>query len=60
MDTLYTFWDNTTHYKTKSVPFGGLMNPATKIRSSINKIPKGPSNSIVYTLGAQIPIKYLL
>ena len=22
--------------------------------------PKGPSNSIVYTLGVQIPIKYLL
>ena len=21
MDTLYTFWDNTTHYKTKSVHF---------------------------------------
>ena len=26
----------------------------------IYKDPKGPSNSIVYTLGAQIPIKYLL
>ena len=23
MDTLYTFWDNITHYKTKSVQFGG-------------------------------------
>ena len=32
MDTLYTFWDNITHYKTKSVHFWGLMNSATKIR----------------------------
>ena len=31
MDTLYTFWDNITHYKTKSVHFLGLMNSATKI-----------------------------
>ena len=30
MDTLYTFWDNTTHYKTKSVHCLGLMNSATK------------------------------
>ena len=31
MDTLYTFWDNTTtHYKTESVNFLGLMNSATK------------------------------
>ena len=31
MDTLYyAFWDNMTHYKTKSVHFGGLMNSATK------------------------------
>ena len=29
MDTLYTFWDNITHYKTKSVDFL-LMNSATK------------------------------
>ena len=31
MDTLYTFWDNTIHYKAKSVQFGGLMNSATKL-----------------------------
>ena len=31
MDTLYTFWDNTTHYKTESVHFWGLMNSATKL-----------------------------
>ena len=31
MDTLYTFWDNITHYKTESVDFWGLMNSATKI-----------------------------
>ena len=30
MDTLYTFWDNNTHYKPKSVHFRGLMNSATK------------------------------
>ena len=30
MDTLYTFWDNSTHYKTESVHFSGLMNSATK------------------------------
>ena len=30
MDTLYTFWDNLTHYKTKSVDFLGLMNSSTK------------------------------
>ena len=29
MDTLYTFWDNITHYKTESVHFWGLMNSAT-------------------------------
>ena len=28
------FWDNTTHYKTKSVHFLGLMNSATKLLSS--------------------------
>ena len=30
MDTLYTVWDNITHYKTKSVHFLGLMNSASK------------------------------
>ena len=30
MDTLYTFWDNSTHYKTESVNFLGLMNSTTK------------------------------
>ena len=30
MDTLYTFWDNITHYKTKGVHFLGLMNSATR------------------------------
>ena len=30
MDTLYTCWDNITHYKTKSVNFLGLMDSATK------------------------------
>ena len=31
MDTLYTFWDNITHYKTNSVDFLGLVNSATKV-----------------------------
>ena len=30
MDTLYTFWDNITHDKTKSVDFWALMNSATR------------------------------
>ena len=30
MDTLYTFWDNITHYKTESVHFWGLLNSATR------------------------------
>ena len=30
MDTLYTFWDNITHYKTESVHFLGLLNSATR------------------------------
>ena len=34
MDTLYTFGDNITHYKTKSVYFWGLINSATKRRAS--------------------------
>ena len=50
MDTLYTFWDNTTHYKTKSVHVFGLMNSATRenrgpeflehTRTSIPRVPK--------------------
>ena len=39
MDTLYTFRDNITHYKTESVNFLGLMNSAT--------VPKDPSTQIV-------------
>ena len=31
MDTLYTFWDNITHYKTESTHVLGLMNSATKL-----------------------------
>ena len=34
MDTLYTFWDNSTHYKTESVNFLGLVNSATRIKGS--------------------------
>ena len=35
MDTLYTFWDNLTHYKAESVHFLGLMNSATKIITTV-------------------------
>ena len=31
MDTLYSFWDHITHYKTESVNFLGFMNSATKV-----------------------------
>ena len=33
MDTLYTFGDHITHYKTESVHFSGLMDSATKVRA---------------------------
>ena len=33
MDTLYTFWDNIIHYKTKSIHFLGLKNSATKLKA---------------------------
>ena len=36
MGTLYKFLDNTTHYKTKSVHFLGLMNSATKLWLSLD------------------------
>ena len=31
MDTLYTFWDSLTHYKTESVHFLKLMNSALRL-----------------------------
>ena len=37
MDTLYTFWDS-THYKTKSIDVGALMNSASKMPSSLTPI----------------------
>ena len=37
VDTLYTFWDNTTHYRTKSVHILGHMNSATKKRATSPK-----------------------
>ena len=36
MDTLYTFWDNGTHYKTESKLLG-LMNSATKKSYRVEK-----------------------
>ena len=39
MDTLYTFWDNITHSKNKSVHFLGLMNSATKKPESLRGSP---------------------
>ena len=38
MDTLYTFLDNITHYKTESVHFLGLMNSATKNRETQTRV----------------------
>ena len=40
VDTLYTFWNNITHYKTESVYFLWLMNSATKNAIAYN--PKSP------------------
>ena len=37
MDTLYTFWDNITHYKTESVNVLGLMNSATQFQNPLTK-----------------------
>ena len=42
MDTLYTFGDNLTHYKTESVHFFGLMNSATKLTSRLRNVTKEP------------------
>ena len=36
MDTLFTFWDDITHYKAKTVHFWGLMNSATKVIGLLN------------------------
>ena len=49
MDTLYTFWDNITHYQTESIDFLGLMNSATKVPFSLalhypKKLPQTPAN----------------
>ena len=39
MDTLYTFWDNRTHYKAESVNFLARMNSATKLRiEGLNRV----------------------
>ena len=51
MDTLYTFWDDITHYKTENVYFFGLMNSATivnprKLEHGFRRIGAG----IPYTL----------
>ena len=61
MDTLNTFWDNTTHYKTKSVHFLGLTNSATKKGTTFLRVPyfrKPPSKLRDYprSLG-QLPTK---
>ena len=31
----YTFWDNITHYKTRSVHFLGLLNSATEAEEGV-------------------------
>ena len=62
MDTLYTFGENITHYKTDSVYFWGLMNSATKITTYTilgDSIVNGPPNPILIikapTLGFRVP-----
>ena len=56
MDTLYTFWDNITHYKTKSVHFLGLMNSATKEAKSDHN----EKTLLEYGLGLGLNSKRLL
>ena len=38
MDTLYTFWENITHYKTDSVHFWGLRHSATKVFGFLEEV----------------------
>ena len=54
---LKTFWDNITHYKTKSVHLLGLMNPATKVflPLGVGLQGFGSSGSEVTTLRAHVP-----
>ena len=44
MDTLYTFWDSITHYRTKSVHFLRLMNSATTSITLLSKSQKSLSS----------------
>ena len=55
MDTLYTFWDNTTHYKTKSVHFLGLMNSATTIIGGMSWVSESNQHWGVCKAGSSIP-----
>ena len=54
MDTLYTFGDNITHYKTESVHFLGLMNSATKLLWLSLQVALTSMPSIVDTCGLTI------
>ena len=51
MDTLYTFWDNISHYKTESVNFEGLLNAATKILMEVGII----SNNVLIIYTKNLP-----
>ena len=55
MDTLYTFWDNISHYKTTSVDFLGLMNSATK--ESYGRVSCWVGNNTCGTRVAQVLAK---
>ena len=54
MAALYTFGDNITHYKTKSVHCWGLMNSATKSDEETTKalVPQSDKRSGLVPLGS--------
>ena len=53
MDTLYTFWDNITPYKTKAYTFWVLKNSATKVLGSPGGVRDKPSHRLT-ALGADV------
>ena len=59
MDTLYTYWDNLTHYKTESVDFWGLMNSTTKLELRLQILDdesiRFPSGPCVESVGTGLP-----
>ena len=60
MDTLYTFWDNITHYRTESVHFWGLMNSATKVSKVMIGVISGVILIITLLTKSHEPLSSLL